>query len=182
MNGITIQTKKYRLRPLFLSLHGALVLAVGLLVAGRILNLHAHRQLAHQRGLIAAEGGGVVIVSQPRDCIETANITRLIASRLTDHSIPARGLILRGRAGQAVMDEAMKVGNARFPHTSVSRRTFAALLRSTGYDTTPLALVVDSEGRITGLEHITNDSAVADRVVVMALQAGRGPMDERQYR
>ena len=92
-------------------------------------------------------------------------------------------LILRGRAGQDVMEEAIEVGNARFPHTSVSRRTVAALLRSTGYDTTPLALVVDSDGRIAGLEHITNDPAVADRLVVMALQAkqwidGRKPIED----
>lgn len=122
----------------------------------------------------------MVVISQPCDCIETADMTRLIASRLNDHSIPARGLVFRGRAPQAVLDEAIEVGNARFPHTPVSGRTVAALLWSTGYDTTPIALVVDSDGRITSVEHITSDPAVADRLVVLALRANLGRMGRTQ--
>lgn len=149
-----------------------LALTVGMFIAVRMADSRASSELVEHLESISADGGGVLLVSQPRDCIEFSTISGRIAESLEDHQVPVRGLIIGGRVSAATLEEAMRIANSRFPHSVVGRRTAAVALRATGFDTTPVALVVDSAGRITAIEQITRDPRVIERLAMLTGASG----------
>lgn len=122
--------------------------------------------MAHRK-TIAAGGGGVLVVAHARDCIQVSQSLAVLANTLEARRVPMGGLVIRESGSRAAVRDAVEVGSTRFPHSVVRARAIAPLLRATGFDTTPIALVVDSTGHIVGLEHIGSDAGVIGRLTNM---------------
>lgn len=111
--GVRRWVRRIRQRhlPLATITRSILILTVVIFIAGRIVDGRAHQELQEHRQSIATEGGGVLLVSQPFDCIEFSDVSSIIAERLKDHLVPVRGLIIGDRVPTEVLEEATRIGN-----------------------------------------------------------------------
>lgn len=125
-----------------------LALAVLLFMVGNYMDKVAGRDFQEHRNALATQGGGMLFIAQPMDCITTAESAEQIASELRARGVAARGLVIKDGFVSKDLTVIMEAANARFPHFAVHRRTVAAFANVTGFGTTPIALLVDSEGRI----------------------------------
>lgn len=120
----------------------ALALGSVFLVAASILDSRAIADLEALRNNLADEGGGVLFVRNPVDCLATAGTVEALAKMLTDRGVTVRGVIIR--RGSRV-DEALAAANETFPHRSISARATAPLYYM-GHPRTPIALLVNASG------------------------------------
>lgn len=156
------------IRPAGLLAQNILVLTVGMFIVVRLVDFRAQREMVHHREMIAAKGGGVIMVSQPLDCIELSDVSERIAEKMTADSVHIHGLIIRDLESSQVFEEATRIANSRFPHFGIGRRAAARALRAAGFATTPVAIVVDSAGRIVAMKQITgHPNLIEDLVAVI---------------
>lgn len=139
-------------------------LVVILFVTDILLDYRAESEVTAHREAIAADGGGVLFLAHALDCIYVSQNVAVLAKTLGDRQVPLRGLVIRESDSRAAVRDAIEVGNTRFPHFEIRARSIAPLFRVTGFDTTPIALVVDSTGHIVGLEHVGSDPEVVGRL------------------
>ena len=169
MNSEVLKSRvhRYRLARTGSLAQSVLILTVGMLIAERFIDIRAAREMEQHREAIARSGGGVIVMSQPLDCIQLSDVSERIAERLTEDSIHVRGLIIRGGVPPHVFEEAIRMANSRFPHSIVGRTAASRTLRAAGFDTTPVAIVVDSVGRIAAMKQIAGSPEVIEHLVAL---------------
>ena len=156
-----------RIPPASVLIRSILMLAVGMFIAARLVDFRAQREMEHYREMVAAKGGGVIVVSQPVDCIALSNVSARLAESLKDESVHIQGLIIRDLGSPQVLEEATRIANSRFPHAVIGRRAAARALKTAGFDTTPVAIVVDSAGRSVAMMQITGHSDVIEDLLAV---------------
>ena len=120
----------------------ALVLGSSLLVAASVLDSRATADLNALRSDLAAEGGGVLFVRNPADCLVTQGVVVRLAEMLTERGVEVRGAVVRRGAR---VHEALTMANEAFLHRSISARATTHLYHM-GHHRTPIALLVSASG------------------------------------
>lgn len=110
------------------------------------------REFATHRQTLAAEGGGVLFVLHPADCVSASLEIAWIADALRSESIPVLGAILRDDVTSTEMTALLDGANKDFPHVAIHRLAVARLAELFGHKRTPLALLVAETGRIVAVE------------------------------
>lgn len=137
--------EKVRRAPL---LRMGLALAVLLFMVGDHKDRAASRDFHAHREALASNGGGMLFIAQPMDCLATAEAAQLMATGLRAHGIPARGLVIGDGFAPTDLEAILQAANTRFPHFVVTARTVTTFAALSGFAATPIALLVDSKGRV----------------------------------
>lgn len=125
-----------------------LALAVLLFMVGDHKDRVATRDFQAHREALAFHGGGMLFIAQPMDCLATAEAAELMAASLRADGIPARGLVIKDGFVPTDLEAIMQAANTRFPHFLVTARTVTTFAALSGFAATPIALLVDSNGRV----------------------------------
>lgn len=128
---------------------------IGLTVGGALLataDVLTGRGLGEFAGLrrtLAEQGGGVVFIRNPADCISSSSPIDAVARQLHGLGIVVRGAVIRGSSHA----EAISIANQVFPHQSLSPHA-AAVFTHLGYRNTPLAVVVTPSGEVSAVLNV----------------------------
>lgn len=131
---------------------GVLGATTVLLTKSVVIEYFAVHELAEHRMELSERGGGVFFILHPVDCSSATEVIDRLAHELESNGIVVLGAVLRDNVSQAQMADLLTTRNRSFPHVAIRRQAVARLAEAAGHMSTPLALLIGSEGRVLSVE------------------------------
>ena len=147
-NSLSVSVGRY-LRPRWYVC--GLTVASMLFGYGAVADLRAGRTLTSMVNNLRGEGGGLLVVTQVGECVQTLTQLDEVAGLLQDSGMAVHGLVIKGGHGPDLLAAVLRQANKRFPHEAVSWRIVQPVLGMMG---TPALIGVGPGGRIRFVDHV----------------------------
>lgn len=166
----TLRTAAYHSAWHHLSAHWyafGLTVVTAVFVYGTVVDLRSDHHLRSLVREVGEHGGGLLLVMQLGECVQTLNQIDEFVATLQEQDVPVQGMVIKDNHPADLVASVLKQANQRFYHGAVTWRVVQPLLGRMG---TPSVIAVGAEGQVLFVSHIgtilVGGAAEAARVVM----------------